>query len=305
MTRFTLQAIKKMRAAALFTALLMVSACTSTNGITKMPSENYNSRVSIVVIHFTVGNFKSSAHVLTKASSSPVSSHYLVPEPNDPSYTKKKLEVFELVPEDKRAWHAGVSYWGGKTELNDHSIGIEIVNQPHCETLAAPVQGSVAPKRMCFYPDFAENQIDLVIDLVQGILARHPRVSAVNIIGHSDIAPARKIDPGPRFPWQRLYQVGIGAWPDDEAVTKYWNQFTARPIPIKNVQQALHAYGYGIEQTGILDEQTRNVLSAFQMHFRPFEVTGEPTPETTAIIFALIEKYKPTQLEELLTTNPQ
>lgn len=255
----------------------------------------------MVVIHHTAGNFKSSAYVLTKPTSRPVSSHYLVPEPNDESYKHKRLKVFELVPETGRAWHAGSSYWAGKSALNDHSIGIEVVNQTHCKRADPSLKNP--PKRICFYPDFAENQIDILIDLLHGILERHPRISPTNVIAHSDIAPGRKIDPGPRFPWQRLYQVGIGAWFDDKTVIKYWERFTKTPMPLINVQKALHTYGYKIEATGVLDEQTRNVLQSFQLHFRPMELTGEPSLETNAILFALIEKYRPNELDALLTVN--
>ncbi|NIA27060.1 MAG: penicillin binding protein PBP4B, partial [Desulfobulbaceae bacterium] len=124
-----------------------------------------------------------------------------------------------------------------------------------------------------------------------------------HIIGHADIAPDRKIDPGPRFPWQRLYRLGYGAWYDDETVIRYWEQFIQQPMPVRNVQAALEAYGYGIDVTGELDKQTHNVLRAFQMHFRPSEVSNEVTPTTVAILYALIEKYYPEQLDELLVVE--
>ncbi len=292
-----------------FSFVLFLSACASA-GYKKVKSENYNSRVSILVIHHTAGNFKGSLDILTKKSARPVSSHYLVPEPVDDSYKKKKLKVYQLVDEDKRAWHAGRSYWAGKSSLNDHSIGIEIVNRTYCvkndgsqDLSDNAYQGMSAikrPQRICFFPDFAEEQIALVIDLVQDILKRHPRISPVNIVGHSDIAPDRKIDPGPRFPWQRLASIGIGAWPDDEVVVKYWQKYANRNVPIKNIQKALSAYGYKIELTGIMDEQSKNVISAFQMHFRPMNVSGRADAETIAILFALVEKYRPQYLQQVL-----
>lgn len=300
--RMTLQKLRNLVCCA---GLVGLTACATTSGGTKqLPSVNYNGRVSIIVIHHTSANFAESVNILTKDSSNPVSSHYLVPDPSDDSYTKKKLEVYELVPESERAWHAGRSYWHGKNALNDHSIGIEVVNQTYCEDAKDLPVGIVTPKRLCFYPDFPETQMAILIDLLKGIQKRHPRVNPTDIVGHSDIAPSRKIDPGPRFPWERLYQLGIGAWFDDATVTKYWRQFTVKPMPIINVQKALGIYGYNIEPTGVLDEQTRNVISAFQLHFRPNEVTGQPSLETTAILYALIEKYRPKQLQELLTTTP-
>ncbi len=288
------------RRMAVMAAGLSVSACTTLGKTNALPSVNYNSRVSIIVIHHTSANFEESVNILTKASSRPVSSHYLVPDPSDESYTKDKLEIYELVPESERAWHAGRSYWAGKSGLNDQSIGIEVVNQTYCKTSTAKTN---KPPRLCFYPDFAESQMKILITLLDEILERHPDIKPVNIIGHSDIAPSRKIDPGPRFPWQRLYKLGIGAWFDDDTVVKYWEQFAAKPMPLINVQRALGTYGYKIEPTGIMDEQTRNALRAFQLHFRPSEVTGQPTLESTAILFALIEKYRPKRLDELLAID--
>ncbi len=279
-----------------------LSACTSPRGI---ESVNYNSRVSIVVIHHTTANFGDSLRILTEPSSNPVSSHYLIPEPDDNTYDKSRMQTYELVPESQRAWHAGTSYWAGKSGLNDQSIGIELVNQTWCHSSGMEVDPTTGnPDRICFYPDFADSQIALLVDLLDDILERHPDVKPVNIIGHADIAPDRKIDPGPRFPWQRLAVLGYGAWFDDETVIRYWEQFRAQPLPLSNVQKALSAYGYGVEITGEDDEQTRNVLRAFQMHFRPMEVTSTPTLESTATLYALIEKYHPEQLDELLQIEP-
>ncbi len=284
----------------LFAGLVFITACTTSGKLNSIPSVNYNSRVSIIVIHHTSANYQESVDILTKASSRPVSSHYLVPDPSDSSYTRKKLEVQELVPETERAWHAGRSYWAGKSGLNDQSIGIEVVNQTYCKQPSSPE--NKAP-RLCFYPDFAEPQMVLLVNLLKDILERHPDIKPINIIGHSDIAPGRKIDPGPRFPWERLHKLGIGAWFDDATVVKYWEQFSVTPLPLVNIQKALGVYGYKIEPTGVLDEQTRNVLRAFQLHFRPSQVTSQPTLETTAILFALIEKYRPRKLDELLTVD--
>lgn len=297
----------------------------------RVPSENFNTRISLVVIHHTAENFSDSLKSLTERSGYPVSSHYLVPEPDDPTYGKGRLRVYELVPETHRAWHAGESYWGGRTSLNDQSIGIELVNRTHChrstsdagdlvladeetgdtlspdtidESTAIP---GAAPASICFYPDFAESQIELLAGLLDDILRRHPSIGPTQIVGHSDIAPDRKIDPGPRFPWQRLYRLGFGAWYDDDTVIRYWERFRRRPLPLRNVQQALQAYGYGIDVTGKLDMQTKDVLRAFQMHFRPSQAYGSVTTETVATLFALIDKYYPEQLDTLLQaeTNPR
>lgn len=290
-------------------------------------SENYNTRVSLVVIHHTTENFADSLETLTRRSDYPVSSHYLIPEPDDPTYDKRKLRVYELVPETHRAWHAGDSYWDERTSLNDQSIGIELVNRTHChagarsardagngsvEIAGTPSPGSIdestaipdiAPASICFYPDYAESQIELLADLLEDILERHPSIKPTQIVGHSDIAPNRKIDPGPRFPWQRLYRLGFGAWYDDATVIRYWERFRQQPLPLRNIQRALRAYGYGIEVTGELDVRTRNVLRAFQMHFRPSQTYGRITTETVATLFALIEKYYPEELDGLLRVD--
>ena len=290
----------------------------------RVPSENFNTRVSLLVIHHTTENFAESLETLTKKSGYPVSSHYLIPEPDDPTYDQRKLRIYELVPETHRAWHAGDSYWGGRTSLNDQSIGIELVNRTHChrsavdtgdgivEAAEAPGPGTIdestaiagaAPASICFYPDFAESQIDLLVDLLEDVLKRHPSIKPTQIVGHSDIAPDRKIDPGPRFPWQRLYRHGFGAWYDDDTVIRYWERFRLQPLPLRNVQRALGVYGYRIEANGKFDVQTRDVLRAFQMHFRPAQSYGSMTTETVATLFALIEKYYPDQLDELLRVD--
>ena len=265
-------------------------------------SENQDTRVRIIVIHHTTGDFHDSFHVLTKKTSRPVSSHYLIPEPGDPSYPEKDLKLYALVSEDKRAWHAGSSYWAGKTSLNDMSVGIELVNQTYCRNSehAIPAeQEDQEPARICFYPDFDDTQLAILTDLLKGILERHPDVKPTDITGHADITPQRKIDPGPRFPWQRLYRLGYGAWYDDDTVFKYWEQFRQEMPPVLTLQTALNAYGYKIELSGENDKQSRNVVRAFQMHFLPWQVSGEFTDQTVAILYALLEKYRPEKLELL------
>ncbi len=282
--------------------LTILSGCTST---LKTQSENFNSRVSIVVIHHTTSNFEDSYRVLTRPSSNPVSSHYLIPEPDDETYSRSRVQTYELVPESHRAWHAGKSYWSGKTGLNDQSIGIELVNRTWCHASAEANAYTDKVDRLCFYPDFADSQLALLVELLEDILERYPEIKPTNIIGHSDIAPDRKIDPGPRFPWQRLARLGYGAWFDDETVVRYWERFREEPLPLLNIQKALGTYGYKIEPSGENDEQTRNVLRAFQLHFRPMEVTSETTPDSTAVLFALIDKYYPDQLDELLQVEEE
>ena len=248
-------------------------------------SENQDTRVRLIVIHHTTGNFNGSFDVLTKKTSRPVSSHYLIPEPGDPSYTESDLKLYSLVSEEKRAWHAGSSYWAGKTSLNDMSVGIELVNQTYCrgsEQETPAEEEDQEPARICFYPDFDDTQLAILTDLLKGILERHPEVKPTDIVGHADITPQRKIDPGPRFPWQRLYRLGYGAWYDDDTVFKYWEQFRLDLPPVLTLQTALNEYGYDIELSGENDRQSRNVVQAFQMHFLPWQVSGEFNDETVA-----------------------
>jgi len=291
--------------------VLLISIATALAGCATqdtvvVESANQDTRVRIIVIHHTSGNFQGSLDILTKDSGNPVSSHYLIPEPGDASYTGKDLKLYSLVPEEGRAWHAGSSYWAGKTALNDMSVGIELVNQTYCrqsEQSIPPEQTDKEPARICFYPDFAESQLEILTDLLKGILARHTEIKPTDIVGHSDIAPQRKIDPGPRFPWQRLYRMGYGAWYDDDTVFKYWEQFRLEIPPVLTLQTALNAYGYGIESSGEHDQQSRNVVRAFQMHFRPWLVNNEFDAETVAVLYALLEKYHPQKLERLLSAK--
>ena len=309
--RFFSSLMRYTKPAAMFVTITLATAACDQQSAVVVDSANQDTRVRIVVIHHTTADFQESFEILTEPSDRPVSSHYLVPEPGDPSYSNKNLKLYSLVREEGRAWHAGSSYWAGRTALNDMSIGIELVNQTYChkseETSASEKamdnSKNQEPARICFYPDFADSQLDILITLLDGILKRHTEVKPVNIVGHSDIAPQRKIDPGPRFPWQRLYQLGYGAWYDDETVISYWEHFRNEIPPVLTLQNALHTYGYGIELSGEHDKQSRNVVRAFQMHFLPWQVTGEFTDETVAVLFALLDKYYPSKSEALLSAE--
>lgn len=278
--------------------------------ISQLPSDNYNDRVRFLVIHFTTIDFQDSVRALTKGG---VSSHYLIPENDDNSYTDSNLKTFQLVDESKRAWHAGRSFWQGQNNLNDQSIGIELVYQSNChkEKLTSDTQAVAANRfdglnieaksdRICFYPDFDPEQIEQLILLVKDIIKRNPEITPDRIIGHADITPDRRVDPGPKFPWHQLYKAGIGAWYEQQKVTKYWQLFRQNEPTVQLIQSALRAYGYGVLETGQLDSQTINALTVFQMHFRPWQVDGKPTAETAATLFALIDKYRNKKLAKLL-----
>ncbi|MFP1759339.1 N-acetylmuramoyl-L-alanine amidase [Lonsdalea quercina] len=239
----------------------------------------FNRRVRFLIMHYTALDFDNSIITLTGSS---VSAHYLVPDPSDNSYTDAGFEdmrIFNLVDENERAWHAGVSSWADRSNLNDSSIGIETVN------LATDDNGIFS------FPPYNSVQIDAVKELAINILQRYPDITPVNVIGHSDIAPGRKSDPGPAFPWEELYAAGVGAWFDEETKQKYVEQFTLSSPSKDDVTGMLGRYGYDTSGSGSDDGYTQ-LIRAFQLHFRPSDYSGVLDTETAAILYALVEKYK-------------
>jgi len=235
-----------------------------------LTAQGKNSRVRHIVLHYTVADTPRSIKILTEQN---VSSHYLITDEQLPT-------IYQLVDESERAWHAGVSQWYEHTDLNTSSIGIEIVN-------AGPLDdGSWAP--------YSREQIELVKQLVRDIAERH-RVTPSNIVGHSDIAPQRKIDPGPHFPWRELAQEGLGRWYDEALAQHYAQEFQQRGLPsVLTIQDWLQRAGYASPQSGRVDEETKNVLAAFQMHYRPGRYDGQIDAQTAGILKALLYP-KPSQ----------
>nr|WP_269468708.1 N-acetylmuramoyl-L-alanine amidase [Alteromonas sp. ASW11-130] len=283
--------------------MFLISCTYSKTDYEQLPSVNFNGRVKLLVMHFTALDFADSVQVLARPDG--LSSHYLIPESHDDSYSPRDIEIIQLVDETQRAWHAGTSFWQGRRMLNDTSIGIEIVNIPQCfkseahqAPLSAPI-GEHDARRLCLFPDYDPKQIQLLIELSRDILARNPDIGPTQVVGHSDIAPTRKNDPGPRFPWFELYKAGIGAWYENETVDRYWQQFSTVPPPLTLLQKAFQTYGYEITNSGKMDTQTISVISAFQMHFLAHNVTGMADAQTAAVLFALLERYFPKQSEIL------
>lgn len=241
--------------------------------------ESFSSRVRFVVLHYTAANFKTSVDLLTHGNAS---AHYLVPDPSDPSYLEtgnKGVKIFNLVDEKERAWHAGISSWRGRNNLNDTSIGIEIVNLATDDG-----QGNFD------FPPFNPRQISAVKGLAANIIQRYPDISPVNVVGHSDIAPGRKSDPGAAFPWQQLSEAGIGAWYDESTKAKYTAQFS-QGIPAElEIIGKLKSYGYDVAKASQPDG-FKALVRAFQLHFRPHDYSGRMDVETAAILYALVEKY--------------
>lgn len=252
---------------AFFCALLLLSlaGCANTLQIDRShTSVNQDSRIQFVVLHYTNASLERSLALLTHGE---VSSHYLIGD--------QPATIYQLVDENRRAWHAGDSQWQGRTWLNSSSIGIEIVNPGFTDT----------PSGRVWHP-YSEAQIQALILLLKDIVKRN-NIDPRHIIGHSDIAPSRKLDPGPLFPWKRLADAGVGVWPDAAAVAQQRARFDVSPPSIAWYQQQLARFGYAIEQTGVNDVNTRHVLAAFQMRFRPQRFDGVPDAQTAAILQVL------------------
>jgi N-acetylmuramoyl-L-alanine amidase len=264
------------------------------------PSPNHDPRadgaaVDILVLHYT--GMRTAEEALSRLCDpqAKVSSHYTI---------DRDGTVYRHVAEELRARHAGVSYWAGVWDVNSHSIGIELVNPGH----------------EFGYIPFAEAQIDALIDLSRGILARHPAITPSRVVGHSDVAPNRKEDPGELFPWAKLAQHGIGLWPMTranpplEGGSKFARRISARgesdqqhppPIPsraalakesaspsrgeaemISIFANNLRRYGYGVPPDP--EWPLVDVIRAFQRHFRPSCIDGIADAECAAILDALL-----------------
>lgn len=223
------------------------------------PSPNHEPRapgapVDILLLHYTGMESGEAALARLRDPDAKVSAHYMIEEDG---------RVFRLVPEERRAWHAGVACWAGERDVNSRSIGIELVNPGH----------------EFGYRSFPDAQMEALVDLAHAILSRHV-IPTHRVLAHSDVAPARKQDPGELFDWRRLAEAGIGAWP--------------RPAPeptcppgIEWFQDRLRRFGYCVAKTGALDEETRAAISAFQRHFRPEVVSGRPDRQTAARLAGL------------------
>ena len=242
--------------------------------IIQSPSPNFDERtlpVSLLILHYTgMVSGEAALERMTDAEAK-VSTHYMVEEDG---------RVFQLVDEDKRAWHAGVSEWQGETNINSNSIGIEIVNGGHDH-----------PNEDGSLPSFPDVQINSVIALSKDIMKRQ---GSLVVLGHSDIAPARKIDPGEHFPWQGLAAAGLGFWPgvqtDDRRILF---EAGTRDRGVAIVQSGLAHIGYGARVTGVMDEDTKLIIEALQRRYRPDQIDGIVDIQTMEVIKALVERVSP------------
>ena len=262
---------------------LLLTGCAGEKGIidkagyqldTRHQAQAAYPRSKVLVIHYTADDFDTSLATLTDKN---VSSHYLIPAV--PPLHQGKPRIWQLVPEQELAWHAGMSFWRGATRINDTSIGIELENRGW--------QKSVGEK---YFAPFEPAQIQALIPLAKEIIARYD-IKPQNVVAHADIAPQRKDDPGPLFPWQQLAEQGIGAWPEASRVKFYLAGRAAHtPVDRMSLLDLLSRYGYEVKPEMTPREQQR-VIMAFQMHYRPHLWNGVADAETQAIAEALLEKY--------------
>lgn len=249
--------------------------------IVQTPSPNFNDRIhpiDMLVLHYTGMETGEAALARMCDPSAEVSAHYMISEDG---------VIVQLVDEANRAWHAGVSSWQRDEDLNSRSIGIEIVNGGH----DWPLEDRTLPP----YPPV---QISAVISLSKAILARH-EIPASRIVGHSDIAPARKADPGEHFPWKTLAEAGIGLWPDPppDGAPPPQAGYGIMPgetgAPVLRVQQQLASIGYALEETSTLDAQTLEVTTAFKRRWAPERLNGPLDVETMGKIASIARQCEP------------
>jgi N-acetylmuramoyl-L-alanine amidase len=235
--------------------------------VTTHMSKGQDSRVMFLVIHYTVGNFESSLKTLTEGQ---VSAHYLLTD-------EPKPRILRLVDEERRAWHSGASGWGPNRRLNASSIGIEIVHPGF----------RLGPDGRREYLPFPPAQIEALIPLVKDIVQRH-QIRPAHILGHGEVTPSYKEDPGPTFPWRLFSQLGITPpWPDEARVAALKPAFEAAPPDAAWFQAALAQHGYNVERSGRFDGPTQRVLMNFQMRYRPAEHAGRPDAESAALLHVL------------------
>ncbi len=236
---------------------------------THYTAQGQDSRVMFLIIHYTVANFPLSLKILTERQ---VSAHYLLSDESPP-------RIYRLVDERRRAWHSGASAWQRHRLLNASSIGIEIVH---------PGFRLGADGRREYLP-FPQAQIDALIPLVKDIVQRH-QIRPERILGHGEVTPSYKEDPGPTFPWKQLADLGITPpWPDAERVAAQRVRFEAALPDATWFQKALAQHGYAVEPSGLFDGPTQRVLMNFQMRYRPADYSGQPDAETAALLQVLTQ----------------
>jgi len=237
-----------------------------------------NERIQFIVVHYTAIDNAASIKELT---TNKVSSHFLVLDEDD-------NKIYNLVPLEQRAWHAGASAFRGRTNINDTSVGIEIVS----DGIAKEFISDPNPYHPYdHYVDYKPIQIEKVAQIIKYVAEKY-NVPARNIVAHSDIAPSRKKDPGAKFPWKELYdKYNIGAWYDEADKQTFMDEEKFKATSIREIKDELRKYGYEINRFDEWDKESKDVVYAFQLHFNPKNATGEMDLETFAILKALNKKY--------------
>jgi N-acetylmuramoyl-L-alanine amidase len=236
----------------------------------QLASPNFDDRtlpISLIVLHYTGMESGEAALERLCDEDAKVSAHYVVGEDG---------QIWQLVDEDKRAWHAGVSEWTGESNINSASIGIEIVNGGHD-----------FPSDNGGLPDYPDVQINAVIALCKDIIARR---GALTLLGHSDVAPGRKIDPGEHFPWAGLAAAGLGYVPKAADDRRVLFEAGARDRGVAILQSGLAHIGYGARVSGVLDKPTQDIIEALQRRYRPDQIDGAVDVMTMEIVKALAER---------------
>jgi len=229
------------------------------------PSPNFDNRVSppdMIVLHYTGMRTGDEALARMTDAEAKVSAHYMIEEDG---------RLYSLVSEERRAWHAGVSFWKGATDINAASIGIELVNPGH----------------EFGYRAFPDAQIEALIELMDDIRSRWT-VPENRILGHSDVAPARKTDPGELFPWKRLAQAGHGVWVEPAGAPGAPLAEGDEGAGVFAMQAGLTRIGYDCAPSGKFDAQTTTVVRAFQRHWLQTRVDGIADGETRARLVAVL-----------------
>ena len=226
--------------------------------------ERHNSRSpDMIVLHYTGMPDVEGAIARLCTAGTDVSAHYIVLEDG---------RIIQSVPEAKRAWHAGVASWAGEEDINSCSIGVEIINRGHDWG----------------YPEFPLRQVAAVIALCRGIILRR-KILSHRVLGHSDVAPARKKDPGEKFPWHSLANSGVGQWVQPAPIVRGETlKLGAIGDDVGNMQEALARYGYAVAVSGKYDAATMEVVTAFQRHFRPERIDGVADHSTLTTLHALL-----------------
>lgn len=274
--------------------------------IENYPSPNFGERKegavpTFLVMHYTACPTDDALFTLTSKAKQ-VSAHYLVPPEGD--------KVYSLVNESQRAWHAGKSFWKEIEDVNSSSIGIENVNwgytygyippEPKCRPLRYLWSAAIHSQRRLgeylsankllspekeWYP-YPLEQIEVLTRLSKKVINEW-KIKPEDVVGHSDVAPQRKIDPGPLFPWEKLAKKGVGVW-YDLSIERVHSDRKQGDMSISWMQQSLKSWGYQVPLNGHLDPETQKVVQAFQMHFRPKDHNGLVDVETSEILDVLL-----------------